>query len=325
MNPFLSVLTEIYGLAVGAKDFLYQAGVFDSVKLPKPVISVGNLTVGGSGKTPMVLWLLGECEKKQLRAGVVARGYGRTGKGIQKVIPILNGAGDMFGDEPVEIARKFPSVPVYVGTPKWRVAQEICQKEQLDLVIVDDGFQHLALERDFDVVLVDLSRPPQFYDLLPAGRARESAQGLKRAECVIGTRAQIADAKTRELFSKIPMNPSETESRLDASVPMGAKLLGVAGLGNPLALRQEWESMTDYIWSDFLLFPDHHAYSKTDVQAILRRFTELSVDAIAVTEKDFVKLAEFPEITPHLKVVSLNLRWNEEPRRIYDFLESIAR
>lgn len=325
MNPFLSALTEVYGLAVSFKDFLYEAGIFDSVQVSKPVVSIGNLTVGGSGKTPMVLWLLAECEKRNLRAGVVARGYGRTGKGIQKVNPILNGAGTMFGDEPVEIARKFPNVPVYVGTPKWKVAQEICRKEILDLVIVDDGFQHVALKRNFDVVLVDLSRPPEFYELLPLGRARETVNGLKRAELVIGTRAQIADPKTEQIFARAGLVASETRSKLDESVALGSKLLGVVGLGNPLALRREWEMMTDYIWSDFLIFPDHHAYSKSDVQRILQKFSEVGASAVAVTEKDYVKLAEFPELTPHLKIVSLELYWKEEPRKLYEFLESLTR
>lgn len=325
MKMVLSLLSQIYGGIVTAKEFLYETGTFDAIQLDKPVLSVGNLTVGGSGKTPMVLWLLQQCEIRKIRAGVIARGYKRTGQGIQKVNPILNGAGSLFGDEPVEIARKFSHVPVYVGTPKWRVAQEICKKEDLDLVIVDDGFQHVALVRDFDVVLVDLSRPVEFYELLPAGRAREPISGLERAECVIGTRAQIAEKKTQELFRKYEMVLSETRSVLDASVNAGAKLLAVVGLGNPQALRQEWESLTDYIWLDFMIFPDHHSYSRADVTAILEQFRRLDASAIAVTEKDYVKLSEFAEVTPYLKIVSLNVHWQQEPRRIYDFLESLAR
>lgn len=325
MKAALSLLSQMYGCAVMVKEFLYEAGTLDSIRLEKPVLSVGNLTVGGSGKTPMVLWLLQECAKRNLRAGVIARGYKRTGSGIQKVNPIVNGAGSIFGDEPVEIARKFSDVPVYVGTPKWRVAQEICKKEKLDLVIVDDGFQHVALERDFDVVLVDLSRPPEFYELLPLGRARESIEGLSRAECVVGTRSQIADERTAALFQKNKMVFSETHSVLDASVMTGAKLFGVVGLGNPQALRQEWESLTDYIWLDFMIFPDHHSYSMADIAKILEQFRQLNADAIAVTEKDYVKLSEFSEITPFLKIVSLDVQWREEPRRIYDFLESLVR
>lgn len=325
MKTVLSVLSQVYRCAVTAKEFLYESGAFDAVRLSKPVLSVGNLTVGGSGKTPMVLWLLQECEARNLRAGVIARGYKRTGHGIQKVNPIVNGAGSIFGDEPVEIARKFSEVPVYVGTPKWRVAQEICEKEMLDLVIVDDGFQHVALERDFDIVLVDLSRPPEFYELLPLGRAREPISGLERAECVVGTRTQIADERTKALFQKNEVVFSETRSVLDQSVLPGAKLFGVVGLGNPQALRQEWESLTDYIWLDFMIFPDHHSYSKADITKILEQFRQLNADAIAVTEKDYVKLSEFAEITPFLKIVSLNVQWREEPRRIYDFLESLVR
>ncbi len=178
MNPAAS----LYGLAVRARNAFYDRGAFRPRRLQGPVVSVGNLSVGGSGKTPFVL-LLGELLKARgLKFDVLSRGYGRRTRGVAMVDPA--GSSQMFGDEPLLIARRL-RVPVVVGEDRYEAGMFAENKFGPQLHLLDDGFQHRALARDFDIVLVT---PEDARDqLLPAGRLREPLAALSRADAVVLT------------------------------------------------------------------------------------------------------------------------------------------
>ena len=176
MNP----LSAIYGSAVGVRNVLYDRGFARAHHLDGPVVSVGNISAGGSGKTPFVM-LLGELLKARgVKFNVLSRGYGRETRGVLLVDPA--GLPQQFGDEPLLIARKL-QVPVIVGEDRYEAGKFAESKFGAQLHILDDGFQHRALARDFDIVLVT---PQDATDrLLPAGRLREPLKSLRRADAVV--------------------------------------------------------------------------------------------------------------------------------------------
>src|SRR5580698_1471555 len=185
MNP----LAAIYGAGVGLRNALYDRGTLTQKKLVGPVISIGNLSVGGSGKTPFVL-LLGDLLKARgIKFDVLSRGYGRKSKGVLLVDPA--GLPREFGDEPLLLARKL-QVPVIVGEDRYKAGSFAESKFGPQLHLLDDGFQHRALARDFDIVLVT---PQDAKDqLLPSGRLREPLSSLGRADAVVLTSGASQEA-----------------------------------------------------------------------------------------------------------------------------------
>ena len=192
MNP----LSTIYGSVVAARNVLYDRGLLRARRLQGGVVSIGNLSAGGSGKTPFVL-LLGELLKARgVKFDVLSRGYGRQSKGVRLVDPA--GLPQEFGDEPLLIARKL-QVPVVVGEDRYEAGQFAESKFGEQLHLLDDGFQHRALARDFDIVLVT---PQDATDkLLPAGRLREPLPSLRRADVVV--LASGASAESFPLVGKV--------------------------------------------------------------------------------------------------------------------------
>ena len=176
MNPF----TGLYGAATAMRNTLFNRGILPSRRLQQPVVSVGNLSVGGSGKTPFVIALGEMLKARGIRFDVLSRGYERKTRGV--LVVETGGRASDFGDEPLLIARRL-GVPVIVGESRYAAGRLAEQKFQPQLHILDDGFQHRSLARDFDIVLLT---PEEAHDrLLPAGRMREPLSSLCRADAVV--------------------------------------------------------------------------------------------------------------------------------------------
>ncbi|HSK43622.1 MAG TPA: tetraacyldisaccharide 4'-kinase, partial [Candidatus Binatia bacterium] len=176
MNP----LSAIFGAGVAIRNALYDRGVFQVKKLDRPVVSIGNISVGGTGKTPFVIALGQLLTERGIAFDVLSRGYGRCSTGIAIVDP--NGSAAQFGDEPLLIARKLQA-PVIVGADRYQAGLLAEQKFPSKLHLLDDGFQHRRLHRDFDIVL--LPAEDQAGSLLPTGRLREPFTSLKRADAIV--------------------------------------------------------------------------------------------------------------------------------------------
>ncbi len=162
-------VSALFSAVVAARNTLYDRGVLKQQRLLRPVVSVGNISVGGAGKTPFVILLAGLLRQHGLRVDVLSRGYGRKTSGV--LVVDAGGAPSQFGDEPLLIARRLPEVPVIVGESRYQAGLEAERRFQSDLHLLDDGFQHRGLARDFDIVL--LSRRDLDDRLLPSGRLRE--------------------------------------------------------------------------------------------------------------------------------------------------------
>ena len=253
MNP----LSAIYGGVVGARNALYDRGVLRARWLQGAVVSVGNLSAGGSGKTPFVL-LLGELLKaRAIKFDVLSRGYGRSSRGVRLVDPA--GLPQEFGDEPLLIARKLQA-PVIVGVNRYEAGRFAESQFGPQLHLLDDGFQHRALARDFDIVLVT---PQDTSDrLLPAGRLRETLSSLRRADAVV-----LASGASAESF---PIEGKLVWRVRRGIVPQNVPLRPVVfcGIARPQNFMLQLRSANIEPVAE-AFYRDHHAYREKDIRELL--------------------------------------------------------
>jgi tetraacyldisaccharide 4'-kinase len=274
MNP----LTGLYGAAAAARNALFDRGVLTSRRLERPVISVGNLSVGGSGKTPFVI-ALGELLKARgIRFDVLSRGYRRKTRGVLVVEP--DGTAADFGDEPLLIARRL-GVPVIVGESRYEAGRVAEQKFQSQLHILDDGFQHRSLARDFDIVLMT---ERDFDDkLLPSGGLREPLSSLKRADAVVLPTGLAVDhpALRQKLLWRI-------ERKLVLPKLTSAPIV-FCGIARPKQFFAQVRA-AEITPSAEIRFRDHHAYNRKDLGKLLALRHKHSAGGFLTTEKDAVNL-----------------------------------
>ncbi|MCB0357639.1 MAG: tetraacyldisaccharide 4'-kinase, partial [Bdellovibrionales bacterium] len=192
------MLTWLYSSVLKFRNYSYDNKIFKIHQVTKPVISIGNLTVGGTGKTPIVDHLLYWTRAKGIKAGVVSRGYGGSYDGVKKVP--LTADPNIYGDEPCMLAMRNIDTPIYVCADRVHAANTLIGNEKVDVVIADDAFQHRRLYRDLDIVVVDLLEPKENYSSLPFGRAREPIQSMKRADVIILNKANLVTEQQVKLI-----------------------------------------------------------------------------------------------------------------------------
>ncbi len=296
-----------YAVIVQLRNLFFTRGWIQSVRLPRPVISIGNLTVGGTGKTPTCVWLAGELRRQGFKVGILSRGYRR--KETQPVIlqpsklssDIAQNEDELAqaGDEPLMMARLYEQT-VGVGADRMQSAQELLRREDVDVFVLDDGFQHRQIQRDVDLVLLGSDYSGR---VLPAGPFREPRCNLKRGDYWLLTGAEaewrrhLPPDRSKAAFtgSLQPVDMITFDAhrwkRYPLTILHHSKILTVTGIANSQKLYQtihEWEGQIVHT----LEFPDHHAYSTKDWQEI-SRMARL-IDLIITTEKDILKLIRYP-------------------------------
>jgi tetraacyldisaccharide 4'-kinase len=345
MNPAASLilvpLSTIYSAVTRARLAAYRRGLFKVSKLAAPVVSVGNLTTGGTGKTPLVEWVCRaidavahERTSEGKRVCVLTRGYGRANPKMQVVVS--NGtdlqANELqAGDEPFLLASNLLGVAAVISNPN-RVAAGEWAIENLhsEVFVLDDAFQHLRLFRDLDIVTIDATNPwGEGGGLLPHGRLREPLGGLSRAHCVVITRAEqvqdigsIKDAikriagdvpvfSSRMLtsgFRRVDSEPIDTAALL--SEPIGA----FCGVGNPDSffnhLRREGCQL-----ASTRTFPDHHRYEQWELDSMVEEATTKGAQSLLTTAKDATKLQSFNLAIP-CSVLEIQISIDEEDRLV---------
>src|SRR2546425_2878640 len=325
-------LSNLYGLAMRARAALYARGLLRQQILPCRVISVGNLTVGGTGKTPVVIALAAALRDRGRKVGVISRGYKRrSGTSFLEISDgrTLRGHPGDSGDEPFLIAQRCPGVPVAVGADRAMVGRYLLDRLALDTLVLDDGFQHLALRRDMDILVLDAGAPFGSGYRLPRGRLREPLSAMERASAVLVTRASQTQrldglkAAVRAVAPAVPIwitdfAPSTVvqvggEAAAEPSALKGERVLAVSGIGNPESFRRLLGA-AGAIVVDHCVFADHHAYSEDDLGRIRRSAEKAGVDRIVTTEKDAVKLAQLDEVKNRqveLLAGRIDLQWLE--------------
>jgi tetraacyldisaccharide 4'-kinase len=308
MNP----LTALYGGVTALRNTLFERGVLRSRRLRQPVVSIGNLSVGGSGKTPFVIALGELLQARGIRFDVLSRGYRRKTSGVLTVDP--EGNASDFGDEPLLIARRL-RVPVIVGESRYQAGRVAEEKFQSQLHILDDGFQHRSLARDFDIVLLT---EHDFDDaLLPAGRLREPLSSLARADAIVLPADLTLDPKLNHptLRGK-PVWRVERELVLPHLLPDSGAPIVFCGIARPENFFAQVRAAGIKPAAE-IAFRDHHAYTTTDLDRLLASRRKLDASGFLTTEKDAINLGHKQRALEPLAIATLKLTL-DNPAEIID-------
>jgi len=278
----LTPFSWVYGLITGLRNLLYDRLLLKSYHPNLPVIVVGNLIAGGTGKTPMVAWIAWKLSE-EYRVAILSHGYGRRTRGF--LFLDKNSTPETVGDEPMELRLLLPEIPIAIDKNRKRGIQNLTSGKygKIDLILMDDGFQHRRVTPGYSIILDDFNRPMRKEKLLPAGLRREPLSGLKRADLIIETKKHIS-------FESI-----------QASSP----ILLITGIANPQLLF-DGISKTGSVCRH-LKFPDHHRYTHADAASIRNLYFSLlpedrlsakpSVPLLLTTGKDYVKLSRLAELS----------------------------
>ncbi len=300
-------LSKLYSAAVQSRNFFFTQGILRSVRLPRPVVSVGNLTVGGTGKTPTCLWLAHELALRGLKVGILSRGYQRNEKRPVILQPgdenlaSLNHDGELekAGDEPVMMAGIYHQT-IGVGSNRGAAAAALLRRQDVDVFLLDDGFQHRRIKREVDLLLLGQDSSGS---VLPAGPFREPRRNFRRADFLLATAAnsdwaEIISEQAAAVSFSASLQPvclvgfsNDGAREFPLTLLYRSKILAVTGIADPRGLYRlihEWEGEI----VETLEFPDHYSYTARDWQQI-SRMARL-VDLIITTEKDILKLTRFP-------------------------------
>ncbi len=301
----------IYGRIVDLRNYLYDRGVFKSHDLGARTISIGNLTIGGTGKTPLVALVAAMLAENGEKVCILSRGYGRKNEKLRVLVSdgeaVLADA-ETAGDEPVELARKLIGKAIVISNAN-RVAAAKWAKEKFGITafVLDDGFQHLRARRDLDIVCIDATNPCGNGRTLPAGILRESLKSVKRADVIVITRSdqteQIEDveARLRKINGSIPMFRSTSQiehfclleeflaktQRTQSEI--AGPLFAFCGVGNPDSFFGSLEKAGVEL-SGKTSFADHHKYHQADLERIESEARRFEAAAVITTAKDAVKL-----------------------------------
>jgi tetraacyldisaccharide 4'-kinase len=297
-------LSLLYGSMVRMRVSLYRSGFFKQRRLGKPVISVGNLTVGGTGKTPMVIWLADRLSAEGKRVGILSRGYKGSG-GTSDEIELMKG--------------RLQGRAVF-GVGANRYEQGSALENRVDLFLLDDGFQHLGLARDADILLLDASQPLARQKLLPTGRLREPISAMARADILVFTRAEtvrgtseaierfqdfpVFSAATRLLgFRRLEDGPSELFQEIGAG-----PFYAFCGIGNPRAFFQDLQNWNVPV-AERCQFADHHRYDARDAMELEAAARGAGAKALVTTEKDAQNLAgvKFAEMPVYVALIEFEI------------------
>jgi len=315
----------VYGFIVWLRNLSYDLGIFKTYRVEQStVISVGNISVGGTGKTPVIQLLTSQLKQRNVNVAVLSRGYGRLSKGTRIVSDgksILGNARDC-GDEPVLLARRLKGVPVVVEGDRYKGARFIVEQFCPDVILLDDAFQHRRLHRDFDIVLVDARVGFGGEFLLPAGFLREPVSSLKRAHVIWLTRIDQAHELKRivariDAVSNVAKIESVHEAEALVSCSTGEmkllsqlrskRVLLFSGIGHPDSFERTVTNFKPCLVGH-VRFSDHHRYRRSDIDRILKMGEMLHADFIVTTEKDFVKVVEWTQEYPMLYYLLISVK-----------------
>ncbi len=362
-GSFLFMASLFYGGAVRLREAFYKNSILKPKKLPCIVISIGNLTVGGTGKTPMTIYMAKLVKSLGYKVAIISRGYKggaeKTGGIVSNGHTILMES-EKAGDEPFMMAAKVNNIPVVVGQNRYKAGWLAIKEFNPDVIVLDDAFQHLNLKRDIDIVLLDCGHPFGNNYLLPRGILREPISALKRGDTFVLTRSdfvpdyirQVTMDKIKNLapgkpvfrsfyvpnLYKPPSCPPPSRGMVwegvkkgnsyaielqnfDSGLLHGRRVIAFSGLAGNNDFRRTVENLKcDLI--DFFEFPDHHKYTKTDLQTIMQSSINAQAEFILTTEKDYVRISGKTSWPVELVVVGIELSLGEDENAFVDFIKN---
>ena len=294
--------SKIYGFVVKTRIFFYKKGILKCVRLPVPVISVGNITVGGTGKTPVVEYIARYLQAKGKRVAILSRGYAAS------IRQENNSSGkNICNDEYLLFKENIPDVPHLLNKDRIKGGLEAIKRFQAECLVLDDGFQHLRLARDLNIVIIDALNPFGHEQIIPRGMLREPLEGLKRADMIMLSHVDqcsrdkitVITNRLREIVRHVPivetvhkpifLESAKDKTKLDITCLRGKRVFVFCAIGNPVSFRKSIENLGAEL-AGFRVFPDHHVYTLSELQELNAAAQSVKPDAIVITQKDRVKI-----------------------------------
>ncbi len=341
-GSLLFIISLLYGSAVKSREVFYKNGFFRSEKLPCTVISIGNITAGGTGKTPMAIYVAKLATRIGYKTAIVSRGYKggaeKTGGVVSNGKTIYMDS-DMAGDEPFMMASGLKDVPVLVGQNRFKAGMTAVKEFNPDVIVLDDAFQHLRVKRDINLVLLDSSKPFGNNRLLPRGLLREPVSALLRGDAYIMTRSDSAEqacfSRVRKiaqgkpvftsfhipyLFKIVGKNNTVSRSEYNTGFLKGRRVIAFSGIAKNDDFRRTVGSFK-CSQTDFMEFPDHYRYSDEDLQQISNSAERAKADYILTTEKDYVRIAHRISWPADLAVIGVEISFGADEDAFSRFIE----
>lgn len=344
--PFLSMVSKVYGGAVKLRRRLYKRDVLKSKRLPCPIISIGNITVGGTGKTPMTIYVARVVKQLGYKVAIISRGYKGKAEKVGGVVSdgkSLLMTPEIAGDEPYMMAERLKDVPIIVGKNRFKAGRRAIRKFDPDVIVLDDGFQHLKLQRDLDLVLLDYRKPFGNGHLLPRGVMREPASALFYANAMILTRSDAVNDKEmpsslnklRSYERKKPVyrtfhhpfvykiingekkifeKNTREAVRQHSDCIRGRAAFAFSGLADNMNFRRTLESLQCNV-AGYMEFSDHHSYSDRDLKEISAAAKKSMSECIVTTEKDYVRIAHKINWPDDLFVIGIEIDFGPDKKR----------
>ena len=317
---------KIYGFVVKTRIFFYKKGILRCVRLPVPVFSVGNITVGGTGKTPVVEHIARYLRAKGKRVAILSRGYAANIR-QETTFPDKN----ICNDEYLLFKENIPDVPHLLNKSRVKGGREAIKRFQAECLVLDDGFQHLRLARDLNIVIVDALNPFGHEQIIPRGMLREPLEGLKRANMILLSHVDqcsrdkitVITNRLRKITGGVPvietvhkpicLESAKDATKLDIHCLRGKRVFVFCAIGNPVSFRKSIEGLGAEI-AGIRVFPDHHVYTLSELQGLNAEAQSMKPDAIVITQKDRVKIGnnlsiwDFPVWTLKIEICVVNGR-----------------
>ncbi len=338
INEWLLPLSWFYGIGVRFRNFLFDVGILKSQDYKVPIISVGNITVGGTGKTPHVEYLV-KLLKDQFKVAVLSRGYKRKSHGY--VLADKDTPMQQIGDEPYQMKQKFPSITVAVDKNRRQGIAQLTEDDTVDVILLDDAFQHRYVKPGINILLVDYHRLIIYDKLLPAGRLREPLPGKNRADIVIVTKCpkELKPMEYRVITRAMSLFPYQTlyfstleygelhpvfpqvRSNVTSSQLSNYNVLLLTGIASPRQLMEDLKSQVKSITP--MTFADHHNFTHKDLQRLSATFEAMpSPKVIITTEKDATRLNDAGELGDELRkafyVIPVNIKFMLEQEDLFN-------
>lgn len=310
MKAFLFLASLLYGVITSLRNLLFEKKILKSFRSPIPVVSVGNLTAGGAGKTPFVDWIVKFYHQSGKRVAIISRGYGRQSKGVILVCDgsLVRVGAEEAGDEPLMLARRNPSAIVVVAEKRSDGVKLILERYSTnlpDVILLDDGFQHQALERKLNLLVIHAEQNPAEDALLPLGRLREKVSGIKRADILLLSKVtRYIDLTGLEKTIR-PFQKPVVKSRIkiiglrsffsNEMIPLGTQAFlwtsafAFSGIGDSKNFMETLQ-YAGLIVEHHKHFVDHHIYSESDIEFILSEVVRHGINIVVTTEKDYFRL-----------------------------------
>lgn len=332
---YLAPFSLLYGTVTSVRNALYAMGIFKEHRFSTPVINVGNLSVGGSGKSPMVMFLAEKLSAKY-RTGVLSRGYGRKSSGYQ--LTNYNSTVQTVGDEAMQLFSRFRNrFVIAVCEDRVHGATKMIKQQELEVLILDDAYQHRAIKPSLNILMTDYN-DPYFKDwVLPAGNLRETTGGAARADLIVVSKCPSLLSEEKKKYYIQQIKPQAHQKVYFSSIVYDEQIAGpegnmpdnnlayydillITGIANPSALLERLTKFSNKV--HHLKYPDHYNFTEKDIEKILKKFSTLGdYRMILTTEKDYVRLKHISSLYPHLHYWPINVMIDKEE----EFMESIKK